>query len=350
MNLVTTDFNTMFDFLFGNQYKKDERLFSDRKLSVKTPMGNYTEIKSFICKSDKKTMKLSFENMETISVASKHIVFKDGNEIFCGDLKIGDEIDSTKGNFKLESIEKLENNDVFDFEVSNPHKYVTPNGIIHHNTQWENGLVITAMEKGCGLLLDEVDLGSNKLMCLQPILEGKGVYLKKIGKMIIPKKGFNIYATANTKGKGSDDGRFIGTNILNEAFLERFTLTFEQSYPDEKIETKILKNVLSELGLEDSNFVECLVKWAGMTRRAFEEHASTELISTRRLVHICQAFKIFDQNRLKAVELCVSRFDDDTKKSFVDMYGKIDETVNPKEKPKPEEPVRVPLDTDDIPF
>lgn len=229
---------------------------------------------------------------------------------------------------KIVSIKNIGIGHVRNLTVHKNHTFLTENGIVTHNC----------------------DLGSNKLMCLQPVLEGKGVYLKKIGKMVVPKKGFNIYATANTKGKGSDDGRFIGTNILNEAFLERFTLTFEQSYPEEKIESKILKNVLSELGLEDSNFIECLVKWANLTRRAFEEHAVTELISTRRLVHICQAYKIFDQNRLKAVELCVSRFDDDTKKSFVDMYSKVDEQVNPKEKPvepKVEESVK---DLDDIPF
>lgn len=200
--------------------------------------------------------------------------------------------------------------------------------LVDGKTVWQNGPVIVAMERGAILLLDEVDLGSNKLMCLQPVLEGKSIYLKKINKVITPAAGFNIIATANTKGKGSDDGRFIGTNVMNEAFLERFSITMEQEYPSTKIEHKILANVLSSSSVEDGDFVDRLVRWADVIRKSFYEGAVSEIISTRRLVHICEAFAIFN-NRQKAIELCLNRFDVDTKNAFMDLYKKIDETVDP---------------------
>jgi len=196
-------------------------------------------------------------------------------------------------------------------------------------TVWQNGPVITAMERGAVLLLDEVDLGSIKLMCLQPVLEGKPVYLKKINKVITPMPGFTIIATANTKGKGSDDGRFIGTNVMNEAFLERFSITMEQEYPTNKTEEKILTNVLGQNGIEDSDFVTRLVSWADIIRKSFYEGAVSEIISTRRLVHICEAYSIFNRNREKAIQLCLNRFDIDTKTSFMELYSKMDETMNP---------------------
>jgi MoxR-like ATPase len=212
--------------------------------------------------------------------------------------------------------------------------------LIDGKTVWQNGPVIVAMERGATLLLDEVDLGSNKLMCLQPILEGKPVYLKKINRVVNPAPGFNIIATANTKGKGSDDGRFIGTNVMNEAFLERFSITMEQEYPSSKVEAKILNNVLAASNLEDKEFVEKLVLWADVIRKSFYEGAVTEVISTRRLVHICEAFAIFNQNRAKAVELCLNRFDVDTKQAFADLYAKLDEKVEPKsEEVKPEDEI-----------
>ena len=201
--------------------------------------------------------------------------------------------------------------------------------LIDGKTVWQNGPVIHAMEKGAVLLLDEVDLGSNKLMCLQPVLEGKSIFLKKINKLITPAPGFNIIATANTKGKGSDDGRFIGTNVLNEAFLERFSITLEQEYPPSKVETKILTNVLHTFDVEDKDFVDKLVSWADVIRKSFQEGAVSEIISTRRLVHICEAYSIFNQNREKAIMLCLNRFDVDTKNSFMDLYKKLDETVSP---------------------
>ena len=193
-------------------------------------------------------------------------------------------------------------------------------------TVWQNGPVIEAMERGALLLLDEIDLASNKIMCLQPILEGNGVFLKKINKFVKPVEGFNVIATANTKGQGSDDGKFIGTNILNEAFLERFPITVEQSYPTNKIETKILNNVMTEKGLNkvsDVDFAANLVTWADIIRKTYYEGGVDEIISTRRLVHIVEAFSIF-KDKMKAIELCTNRFELDTKTSFLDLYTKVD--------------------------
>ena len=193
-------------------------------------------------------------------------------------------------------------------------------------TVWQNGPVIEAMERGAILLLDEIDLASNKIMCLQPILEGNGVFLKKINKFIKPAPGFNVIATANTKGQGSNDGKFIGTNILNEAFLERFPITVEQAYPTNKIESKILLNVMSEKGLtkkDDTKFADNLITWADIIRKTFYEGGVDEIISTRRLVHIVEAYTIF-KNKMKAIEMCTNRFDVDTKTSFMDLYSKVD--------------------------
>ena len=190
-------------------------------------------------------------------------------------------------------------------------------------TVWQNGPVIEAMERGAILLLDEVDLASNKIMCLQPILEGSGVFVKKINKFVKPAQGFNVIATANTKGQGSDDGKFIGTNVLNEAFLERFPVTFEQTYPSVAIEKKILNNTLKASGKSDVKFVDKLTTWADVIRKTYFDGGVDEIISTRRLVHITQAYAIFD-NKMKAIKMCTNRFDDDTKNSFVELYTKVD--------------------------
>jgi MoxR-like ATPase len=190
-------------------------------------------------------------------------------------------------------------------------------------TVWQNGPVIEAMERGAVLLLDEIDLASNKIMCLQPILEGSGVYVKKINKFVKPADGFNVVATANTKGQGSDDGKFIGTNVLNEAFLERFPITFEQQYPSAKIEEKILVNTLAKTGKKDAEFCKKLVTWAEVIRKTYFDGGVDEIISTRRLVHIIQAYSIFGQ-KMKAIEVCTNRFDDDTKNSFIELYTKVD--------------------------
>jgi len=190
-------------------------------------------------------------------------------------------------------------------------------------TVWSNGPIIEAMERGAVLLLDEIDLASNKIMCLQPVLEGSGIFVKKINKWIQPKQGFNVIATANTKGQGSEDGKFIGTNVLNEAFLERFPVTFEQKYPSVKIENKILNNTLKSYGKSDVKFIDKLTTWADVIRKTYFDGGVDEIISTRRLVHITQAYAIFG-NKMKAIEMCTNRFDDDTKNSFVELYTKVD--------------------------
>ena len=190
-------------------------------------------------------------------------------------------------------------------------------------TVWQNGPVIEAMERGAVLLLDEIDLASNKIMCLQPILEGSGVFVKKINRFVKPANGFNVVATANTKGQGSDDGKFIGTNVLNEAFLERFPITFEQSYPKPSVEEKILVNTLQNSGKSDKEFCKKLVTWADVIRKTYFDGGVDEIISTRRLVHIIQAYAIFGK-KMKAVEVCTNRFDNDTKNSFMELYTKVD--------------------------
>jgi hypothetical protein len=199
--------------------------------------------------------------------------------------------------------------------------------LVNGETVWHNGPVVEAMERGAILLLDEVDLASNKIMCLQSVLEGKGVFLKKIGKHVVPKAGFNVIATANTKGKGSDDGRFIGTNVLNEAFLERFPITFEQEYPTVSVETKILTKVAESLNIpmigEHTDFIKHLCTWSEIIRKTFNDGGIDEVISTRRLVHIIKAYSIFGKKD-KAIKVCLNRFDDETKTTFVELYDKID--------------------------
>ena len=198
--------------------------------------------------------------------------------------------------------------------------------LVNGETVWHNGPVIEALQRGAVLLLDEVDLASNKILCLQSVLEGKGIFLKKIGKYIKPAAGFNIIATANTKGKGSDDGRFIGTNVLNEAFLERFALTFEQEYPTPKIETKILERLCESVGVTDEEFCGKLADWADVIRKTFADGGVDEVISTRRLSHIIRAYAIWS-DRMKAIKVCVNRFDEETKTLFLDLYTKLDENV-----------------------
>lgn len=199
--------------------------------------------------------------------------------------------------------------------------------LVDGNTVWHNGPVIEALERGAVLLLDEIDLASNKIMCLQSILEGKGVFLKKIGKYVTPTDGFTVVATANTKGKGSEDGRFIGTNVLNEAFLERFPITFEQEYPAAATEAKMLNNYCRDLDCCDDKFISNLVSWADIIRKTFADGGVDEVISTRRLVHIIRAYAIFS-DRVKAIKMCLNRFDDETKQSFLELYDKIDAEVD----------------------
>jgi MoxR-like ATPase len=202
------------------------------------------------------------------------------------------------------------------------------NTLINGNIVFKEGPVLKAMRKGAVLLLDEVDLASNKIMCLQSILEGGGYLIKKTGEFVKPEPGFTVVATANTKGKGSEDGRFIGTNILNEAFLERFAICLEQEYPPVTTEKKIVKGDFAILGVNDDEFANKLVDWADVIRKSFYEGAVDEVISTRRLVHIAKAFSMFN-DKLKSIEVCLARFDEDTKASFLDLYTKVDEGVNP---------------------
>ena len=195
--------------------------------------------------------------------------------------------------------------------------------LVDGNTVWHNGPVVEALQRGAVLLLDEIDLASNKILCLQPVLEGKGLFLKKIGQYVSPKAGFNVIATANTKGKGSDDGRFIGTNVLNEAFLERFPVTFEQSYPHPKVEERLLTLHAESVGVKDLSFVKKLVDWADIIRKTFYDGGVEDIISTRRLVHIIRAYSIFN-DKAKSLQVCINRFDDETKQSFLELYDKVD--------------------------
>ena len=199
--------------------------------------------------------------------------------------------------------------------------------LVDGETVWQDGPIINAMRRGSIALVDEIDLASHKIMCLQPVLEGKPIYLKKINEVVYPEPGFNVIATANTKGKGSDDGRFIGTNILNEAFLDRFSATFYQEYPTTKMEAKILSKQFKMYELTEDDFVDKLVRWADVIRRSFKEGAVDEIVTTRRLIDITKSYSIFN-DKLKAVAMCLERFDDETKESFTDLYTKIDAGVS----------------------
>lgn len=215
------------------------------------------------------------------------------------------------------------------------------------NVEIVEGPVLIAMRTGTTLLLDEIDAGSaNTLLCLQPILEGKPYYFKLKNEMIIPAAGFNLIATANTKGKGSDDGRYIGTNILNEAFLERFAVTFEQEYPSAKVEIKIVKNLMDSYQCADEEFAENLVKWADSIRRTFEDGGVDETITTRRMTHIVRAYAIF-KNRTKAVELCCNRFDSATKDAFLKLYDMV---ANPQPEPVATPEVVQNPESEEVPF
>ena len=200
--------------------------------------------------------------------------------------------------------------------------------LIDGETKWFDGPVVQAMKSGAVLILDEIDRGSNKLMCLQGVLEGKGLFVKKTGEFVEPVSGFNIIATANTKGKGDETGRYMAATILDDAFLERFPITVEQEYPDTKVETKILTKLFASLGITDKAFAENLVKWADIIRKTFEEGAIDELISTRRLSHIAEAYTIFN-DKMEAIKYCINRFDGETKTAFLDLYTKIDAGIDP---------------------
>ena len=195
--------------------------------------------------------------------------------------------------------------------------------LVNGETVWQDGPLIVAMKTGALALIDEIDLASHKIMCLQPILEGQPIYLKKINQVVYPAEGFNVVATANTKGKGSADGRFMVTNILNEAFLDRFAATFYQEYPSTNAEAKILKKQFASKEMVEDDFVDKLVKWADVIRKAFKDGAVDEIVTTRRLIDIVKTYSIFN-NKMKAITMCLERFDDETRDSFADLYTKVD--------------------------
>ena len=222
--------------------------------------------------------------------------------------------------------------------------------LVNGETVWFDGPVIEAMRKGAILLLDEVDLASTKIMCLQPILEGKGVFLKKINEFVDCAPGFNVVATANTKGKGDDTGNFIGAGVLNEAFLERFPITVEQEYPTNAVEKKILGKVFDKLNISDSEFIDKLVSWADIIRKTYMEGAIDQLITTRRLVHISNAYAIFNMDRMKAITMCVNRFDEETKVAMTDLYTKVDAEVTATAPVVPTTETETTEDDNDCPF
>ena len=269
------------------------------KDSVFVPFGNYTDVKSIIASGKFYPIFITglSGNGKTMSVTQACAQLK--KELIRVNITIETDEDDLLGGYRLKD----------------------------GQTVWQNGPVIEAMERGATLLLDEIDLASNKIMCLQPILEGSGIFVKKINKFVKPQSGFNVIATANTKGQGSEDGKFIGTNVLNEAFLERFPVTFVQSYPQSKVEKKILTNTLKAAGKTDDKFVTKLTTWADVIRKTYFDGGVDEIISTRRLVHITQAYAIFD-DKMKAIKMCTNRFDDDTKNSFVELYTKVDSGAN----------------------
>ena len=269
------------------------------KDSVFVPFGNYPDVKSIIASGKFYPIFITglSGNGKTMSVTQACAQLK--KELIRVNITIETDEDDLLGGYRLKD----------------------------GQTVWQNGPVIEAMERGATLLLDEIDLASNKIMCLQPILEGSGIFVKKINKFVKPQSGFNVIATANTKGQGSEDGKFIGTNVLNEAFLERFPVTFEQSYPQTKVEKKILNNTLKAAGKTDDKFVDKLTTWADVIRKTYFDGGVDEIISTRRLVHITQAYAIFD-DKMKAIKMCTNRFDDDTKNSFVELYTKVDSGAN----------------------
>ena len=273
---------------------EDKQCFIPEKDSKYVPFGNFTDLKKVVKSKEFYPIFITGLSGNGKTVSVEQACAQSNRELIRVNITIETDEDDLIGGFRL----------------------------VNGETVWHNGPVIEALSRGAVLLLDEVDLASNKILCLQSILEGKGVFLKKIGKYVRPEVGFNVIATANTKGKGSDDGRFIGTNVLNEAFLERFPVTFEQEYPSVATEQKILDNISS-----DKEFNKRLCDWADIIRRTFFDGGIDEVISTRRLVHIVKAYAIFGSKE-KSISYCISRFDVETKQAFKELYDKVDIDVN----------------------
>ena len=274
---------------------EDKQCFIPEKDSKYVPFGNFTDLKKVVKSKEFYPIFITGLSGNGKTVSVEQACAQSNRELIRVNITIETDEDDLIGGFRL----------------------------VNGETVWHNGPVIEALSRGAVLLLDEVDLASNKILCLQSILEGKGVFLKKIGKFVRPSAGFNVIATANTKGKGSDDGRFIGTNVLNEAFLERFPVTFEQNYPSPATEQKILEGVAKSLNVVAPDFCKRLVDWGDIIRKTFYDGGVDEVISTRRLVHIIRAYSIFG-NKMKAIDICTARFDDETKQSFIELYDKID--------------------------
>ena len=273
---------------------EDKQCFIPEKDNNYVPFGNFTDLKKVVKSKEFYPIFITGLSGNGKTVSVEQACAQSNRELIRVNITIETDEDDLIGGFRL----------------------------VNGETVWHNGPVIEALSRGAVLLLDEVDLASNKILCLQSILEGKGVFLKKIGKYVRPEVGFNVIATANTKGKGSDDGRFIGTNVLNEAFLERFPVTFEQEYPSVATEQKILDNISS-----DAEFNKRLCDWADIIRRTFFDGGIDEVISTRRLVHIVKAYAIFGSKE-KSISYCISRFDVETKQAFKELYDKVDIDVN----------------------
>lgn len=262
---------------------------------------------------------------------------KDVNQIVKAQLFYPVYISGPTGNGKSTMVEQIcasNNKPLIRVNINNmtdEEQLIGSKTLVDGNVEIVEGPVLIAMRTGATLLLDEIDAGgANTLLCLQPILEGKPFYFKLKNELIIPAPGFNIFATANTKGKGSFDGRYIGTNILNEAFLERFAITLNQEYPSMSVEKRILANLMHQYNCYDEGYINTLVKWAGAIRKTFDDGGVDELITTRRLTHVVRAFSIF-RNKAKAVELCCNRFDAVTRSAFIDLFDKmsVDETPVP---------------------
>ena len=197
--------------------------------------------------------------------------------------------------------------------------------LVNGDTVWVDGPAVVAAKQGAILLLDEIDLGGPALMCLQPLLEGNGIFVKKTGEYVVPAPGFNILATANTKGKGDETGSFAHTGIMNEAMLDRFPVTLEQPYADPKTETKILEGKASNFGVDaaaEANFISDLVQWADNIRKTYMAGGMSEIVTTRRLESILKAFSIFGKHTT-AIEMGISRFDEQTKSDMIRLYEKI---------------------------
>ena len=350
--LVTVTTKELRDYLvgkFGNQVKTEQLLEAVDHFNVSyqtvTKYLNEFKIKrgawDLTMEEAKKQLERTFETVETpanlVPDKDNHFVpfgtFPDLKKVLSSNIFYPIFITGLSGNGKTFGVEQAcaqTKRDLIRVNITietDEDDLIGGFRLVDGSTVWHNGPVIEALERGAVLLLDEIDLASNKILCLQSILEGKGVFLKKIGRYVQPKEGFTVVATANTKGKGSDDGRFIGTNVLNEAFLERFPLTFEQEYPNAKTEIRMLNNYCKELDCCDDKYIANLTTWAEIIRKTFNDGGVDEIISTRRLVHIIRAYAIFS-DRVKAIKVCLNRFDDETKQSFLELYDKIDNEVD----------------------